>query len=295
MGYFWCGYFSIECLYSMYLDRTQIAVPMASTRCQSLDIVSGLYSEKQRLIQPELFWARDRLHAVSFFFFSIDIVFRTLRHGVSRNIHFLVFYDISNLQVYILFFFFNSAPSFNSLRLHWIKTIWWRIIIRLVFNWSVPSDQYWSRRGEETTDKEPYIKKVTHQKRLMALKYKNQKVFFPPLTCCAVLLFSRFNLNQDFYGPPLESLHVKKVKSSNTIWRVKISLLTNQDLNMTACHNLMHSYIFHVVITQSLIFYVTTTHDAGKVGSRTYSAGQKKLASSWMQKMLLPKNNNLFQ
>ena len=36
---------------------TQIAVPMASTRCQqSLDIVSGLYSEKRGRMRPYCKW-----------------------------------------------------------------------------------------------------------------------------------------------------------------------------------------------------------------------------------------------
>ena len=43
---FFVCWFCIQCHYSIHWFRTQIAVPVPSTRCQSLEIVSGLYSEK---------------------------------------------------------------------------------------------------------------------------------------------------------------------------------------------------------------------------------------------------------
>ena len=51
--FFLCELFSIECLMTMLCVSAQIAVPMASTRCQqSLDMLSGLYFEKRRVKRP---------------------------------------------------------------------------------------------------------------------------------------------------------------------------------------------------------------------------------------------------
>jgi hypothetical protein len=62
------------------------------------------------------------------------------------------------------------------------------------------------------------------------LPVKHNQNLFLHFICFAVLLFSHFILNLDFYGMQFGSLRVKKIY----YLMCQISLLTNQNLNITA-------------------------------------------------------------
>ena len=106
-------------------------------------------------------------------------------------------------------------------------------------------------------------------------KTSSKPISFTYLMCCLfVHLFSHFILNQYLYGTLFGSLRVKKDTCQITLFDVSNMLVdqSGPEYDCTSHNNLTRSFIFYVVITH-------------------YSAcHKKKLASSWIQTMLFPKN-----